>query len=368
MQKRLFLLLVALLILVPATGVVTGIGSMSETEIRAFESRNKTTIAQSFTKWFTDSLGMRHFFLNAFSSTLLFLFDQSSDPTRVQIGQNNFLFLGDRYAKTFSIHSGIQPAKDSGPRLGEGFASLISLFQKKGIPVLIVIVPDKGTIYGEYYPQWVKKVSPTLARDTFDYSPVLERHILFLSDILFKYKKQTDLLYWKNDSHWNEMGAFLGYTAIMERIEDLIHKKLDRVHLLGWKTGRQHSGDLERFNRGAKKADEVSVQIIKANNNKSTFIKKNEKFYISTTPNALNTINIAILHDSFWYTIPSVYRNTFTTIHEIHISNLDKKILESLLELIPPLDLLILISVERNIPQRDKLVYSLVKKIGDVAP
>ena len=76
MQKRLFLLLVALLVLVPATGTITGIGSMTEAEIRASESRNKTVITQNFTKWFTDSLGMRHFFLKAFSSTLLFLFDQ----------------------------------------------------------------------------------------------------------------------------------------------------------------------------------------------------------------------------------------------------------------------------------------------------
>ena len=365
MQKRLFLLLVALLVLIPATGTITGIGSMSEAEIRASESRNKTAITQDFTKWFTDSLGMRHFFLNAFSSTLLFLFDQSSDPDRVQIGQNNFLFLGDKFGNTFSIHSGITPATPSGPRLGEGFASLISLFQKKGIPVIVVIAPDKGTIYGEYYPQWVKHVSPILARDTFSYSPMLEEHILFLSDILLKYKNHTDLLYWKNDSHWNEMGAFLGYTAIMERIEELLHKKLERVQLLGWRTGKQRSGDLERFNRGAKKEDEISMQIITANNNKSKFIKNNEKINTYATKNALNTLNIAIIHDSFYYTIPSVYRNTFNTIHEIHIRNLDKKLLESLLELTPPLDLLIIISVERYIPQRERTVYFLVNAISD---
>lgn len=367
MQKRFFLLIVALLILVPATGTITGIGSMTEAEIRASESRNKTAITQDFTKWFTDSLGLRHFFLNAFSSTLLFLFDQSSDSRRVQIGQNNFLFLGDNYANTFSLHSGIRPATAPGPGPGDGFASLIRLFQEKGIPVLVVIAPDKGTIYGEYYPKWVKHVSPTLARDTFNDSPVLEQHILFLSDILLKYKKHTDLLYWKNDSHWNEMGAFLGYTAIMERIEELLHKKLDRVHLLGWKTGNKRSGDLERFNRGAKKEDEVSVQMLTANSNKSKF-KKAGAINIATTENALNSINIAIIHDSFYYTIPSVYRNTFNTIHEIHLGTLDKKLLESLLELTPPLDLLIIFSVERYIPGRDRWIHSLVDKIQDVTP
>lgn len=367
MQKRLFLLAVALLILVPATGTITGIGSMTEAEIRVFESRNKAAITQDFAKWFTDSLGMRHFFLNTFSSTLLFLFDQSSDPQRVQIGQNNFLFLGDWYANTFSIHSGIASATPSGPKYGEGFASLISLFQEKGIPVLVVIAPDKGTVYGEYYPKWVKHVSPTLARDTFSYSPVLEQHILFLSDILLKYKKHTDLLYWKNDTHWNEMGAFLGYMAIMDRIEELLHKKLERVHLLGWKTGSPRIGDLERFNRGAKKEDEVSVQILTATANKPKF-KKSGKINIATTENALNSIHIAILHDSFYGTLPSIYRNTFNTIHEITIGNLDKKILESLLELTPPLDLLIIFGVERYIPGYDRLVHSLFDKIPDVTP
>lgn len=367
MQKRLFLLAVALLILVPATGTITGIGSMTEAEIRAFESRNKTAITEDFAKWFTDGLGMRHFFLNAFSSTLLCLFDQSSDPHRVQIGQNNFLFLGDKSANTFSRHSGIASGDSGAPRLGEGFASLISLFQEKGIPVLIVIAPDKETVYGEYYPKWVKHVSPTLARDAFSYSPVLEQHVLFLSDILLKYKKHADLLYWKNDTHWNEMGAFLGYTAMMERIEELLHKKLERVHLLGWKTGSPRSGDLERFNRGAKKEDEVSVLLLTANTDKPKF-KKSGGITTSTTANALNSINVAILHDSFYRTIPSIYRNTFNTVHEIDIGNLDKKILESLLELTPPLDLLIIFSVERHIPGRDRLVHSLVDTISDATP
>lgn len=132
MQKHLFLLAIALIILIPASGVLPGLGAMSEETMRAFEGRKKTAISQDFSKWFTDNLRMRELFLKAYASVLFYVFGQSSNPDVVQVGQNGFLFLSNRHSKTFSIHSGlIHLTKNQRLSLGDGFKSIITLFEKK---------------------------------------------------------------------------------------------------------------------------------------------------------------------------------------------------------------------------------------------
>lgn len=364
MQKRLFLLAVALLILVPATGALTGLGAMSEQEMRDFEGRRKTAFAQDFPKWFTDNLGMRRHFLNAYASVLLFGFGQSSNPEQVQVGQKGFLFLGDRYMKTFSAHSGVRATKDISLHLGTGFKSLITLFQENGIPVLVAIAPDKATIYAEYYPKWVKHVSRSFPRENFTDSELLKRHTLFLEDILLEYKNQTDYLYLKNDSHWNSMGAFLGYTAIMDGLEKLTGKKLDRFPLLAWKTIGPIRGDLERMNRIAEEEENTRIPVLLKKDYQSVTKEKIKNFSKYSNKNSLNPLTVAIIRDSFYSVIPAIYRITFNTTYETRLTRLDRQTLEALLAGTPPIDLLVFLLVERTVPEIDTMLKRLAREVA----
>lgn len=371
MQKRLFLLAMALIILIPATGVFTGLGAMSKQEMRFLEGREMASLQKDFPKWFTDNLGLRHFFLNTYSTVLLYLFGQSSDEGHVQIGQNNFLFLGNNHFKTFSAHSGIFPPQDILRGLGDGFKNIVHLFQKNGTPVLIAIAPDKATIYGEYYPKWVKRVSRSFPRENFDNSALLKDHVLFIEDTLLEYKKYTDYLYWKNDTHWNELGAYLGYAAIMKKLEQTLGTNLERINIMGWKTGAPRKGDLARFNRVVKEVD-TSFNLITSSTGKSVVEKIvleganiGSKFY---TSEGLNALNIAIIHDSFYSVLPTPYRQTFRNIFEIHYDKLNPDILEFLLNEEPPLDLLIIFLVERTIPTRDARLKHLVAEVTRSRP
>lgn len=364
MQKRLFLLALALIILIPATGVFTGLGAMSEQEMAHFEGRRKKTIKQSFSRWYTDNLGGRKLFLTSYASMLLYVFGQSSNPDTVQIGQNDFLFLGDAHARTFSYHSGIpRPAKER-LHLGEGFKTIITLFAKKGIPVLVTIAPDKATLYSEYYPKWVKHVGPSFSRKNFNASPLLREHVLFLEDTLREYKARTDALFWKNDSHWNPMGAYLGYTALMDGLERLTGKALHRVPLLGWKTLGPNRGDLERMNRVAKATDVLHSLLIPSAQYTHVPHEQKGDFFKYSNLNALNPLNIAIVRDSFYNLIPTIYRQTFTSTYEIHFDRLTKANLKALLAEAPNIDLVIFLLVERTFPERDSLLKRLASELS----
>lgn len=365
MQKRLFLLVLALIILIPATGVLTGLGAMNELQMAMVEGRRKTPFEKDFPKWFTDNLGMRELFLKSYASVLLFVFGQSSNPTQVQVGQNGFLFLGDRLARTFSLHSGASRlSKNQLLHLGEGFQAIITQFRNKGIPVLIAVAPDKASIYGEYYPKWVKHVSRSFPRDNFNASPLLREHVLFLEDALLEYKKHSDLLYWKTDTHWNRMGAYLGYVTLMEGLEKLTQKKLEQVPLLGWKTTGPWRGDLERMNRVARAEDVRRSLLLPRTEAGQIAQEKKESYSRYTNKKGLNPLNVAIVVDSFYDIIPEVYRKTLTTTYEIPFSRLDKASLEAILAENPPVDLLIFLLVERSIPGADSRLKRLAGELS----
>ena len=88
---------------------------------------------------------------------------------------------------------------------------------QQGIRYLVVLVPEKYTIYPEYMPAeerpayQISRLDQLLARmHSASTVPMLD-----LRPTLFAHK-QPDLLYRKTDSHWNDLGGFYGYQAIID--------------------------------------------------------------------------------------------------------------------------------------------------------
>jgi len=81
----------------------------------------------------------------------------------------------------------------------------------QGIQYLFVVVPDKETIYPEFYPRGFEKLASEsrldqLGRFLGEQSDV---HFLDLRTAL-RAAKQTGLLYYRTDTHWNDLGALVG--------------------------------------------------------------------------------------------------------------------------------------------------------------
>ena len=91
---------------------------------------------------------------------------------------------------------------------------------KRSIPFLLVILPNKCTIYSEFLPDWVTKVS----KDTqfTRLSSYIQTHskldFIDMTEALRR-SKTIDPVYNKTDSHWNLHGGFVGYQMIMQRVK-----------------------------------------------------------------------------------------------------------------------------------------------------
>jgi alginate O-acetyltransferase complex protein AlgJ len=92
---------------------------------------------------------------------------------------------------------------------------------QRGIQYLVVFVPNKHSIYPEFMPDVVPRLGAENSLATL--SGYLARNsdlpILDLSPIL-REAKSRKRVYHRTDTHWNGAGAFLGYKAILQALEE----------------------------------------------------------------------------------------------------------------------------------------------------
>ena len=97
--------------------------------------------------------------------------------------------------------------------------------KSQGILYLVVVCPNKDTIYPEYMPDTITKVTNVRRLDQLmelqKTNPDLP--IIDLRQILRKWKASYPL-YYKLDSHWNAIGGFLAYQEIMKKITEVFPK------------------------------------------------------------------------------------------------------------------------------------------------
>jgi hypothetical protein len=91
---------------------------------------------------------------------------------------------------------------------------------KRGGKYLFVIPPDKHSIYPEYLPDWIiLSPKPGKAEQLVDY---MNKHstvqVLDLRKPLIE-AKPLGVTYLKLDSHWNCLGGFIGYQAVIRALQ-----------------------------------------------------------------------------------------------------------------------------------------------------
>ncbi|MFT3868120.1 MAG: hypothetical protein QM715_06435 [Nibricoccus sp.] len=91
--------------------------------------------------------------------------------------------------------------------------------QKRGIAYVVVVTPDKHTIYPEHLPAWLKPAPGPTKLDQWiaHFREHSTLQPLDLRPLLFEAKKSRPV-YMMTDTHWNGLGAFLCYQALIREI------------------------------------------------------------------------------------------------------------------------------------------------------
>lgn len=115
----------------------------------------------------------------------------------------------------------------------------------QGMDYVLVIPPNKSTIYPEYLPQGYRKVDSPLSREQLQQA-LPDLHIIDLTDSV-RAHKHKGLLYAKNDTHWNELGAFFAYQAAMRALPTPYRDRPLDLTACELTTDTVRNGDLARM-------------------------------------------------------------------------------------------------------------------------
>jgi hypothetical protein len=144
---------------------------------------------------------------------------------RIIVGKDRWLF----YSKDerFLADRGLDPFSESDlDAWQELLEKRNKWFTERGIVLLVVIPPDKQTIYPEYMPEeFARLATPSrldqlIARLKKRHSPV---RLVDLRAPLFEAKKYEQV-YFRTDSHWNDDGIYAAYVPLLKAIGEALPK------------------------------------------------------------------------------------------------------------------------------------------------
>ena len=90
----------------------------------------------------------------------------------------------------------------------------------RGIAYLVTVVPEKFTIYPEYLPAWVRPGTTATPLARFEALLAADGSIDYLGLVgPLRAAKSSAQVYYRSDSHWNLLGATVGYERIMQEVK-----------------------------------------------------------------------------------------------------------------------------------------------------
>jgi hypothetical protein len=181
---------------------------------------------KDFEKWFNDRFNLRKEAL-AFYSFAKFNVNANMNKDisgKFLYGQREWVFYRGDWDEMQTINHYQNIELFTQEQLEKAAAYLQSIndwCEKNNKKFYFFIAPDKHRIYNENFPLYIKKLFPDEKGKTYQLLAYLEKHTTV--KVIYPYKilrerKKEDLVYWKADTHWNEMGAYWGYRSLMEAI------------------------------------------------------------------------------------------------------------------------------------------------------
>jgi alginate O-acetyltransferase complex protein AlgJ len=235
------------------------------------------------------------------------------------VGHGGWLFLMDQQSATEYQRSAPLNRKTLAS-LQIDLDQLNSELSSQGKTLLVVICPDKSTIYPQFVPGEIQPFDQPTRLDQF--TSYMRSHgqarVLDLRPALTAGAASDDV-YYKTDTHWNDLGAYYGYLEILRALSSDYPALSARLALAATyvPTQRiQETTDLPRImglypfqETGASRAVDVlePIQTIPVKTENGLVVR------LSTNPN-LDLPKLLILHDSFYDSLAQYIEPSFSQV------------------------------------------------------
>ncbi|MFC1687750.1 hypothetical protein ACFL0L_04165 [Patescibacteria group bacterium] len=211
---------------IPMAGMVFGFESdIEEQEKRKLAEMPEFTASsilrapfrKDFDEYFSDNFGFRSILVHA--GSLLHVGLLKSSPThQVVIGKDDWFFFGG--GNVIDDFRGAIPLTDRELKsIKDNIEQQRELLANQGIDFYILVSPNKTSIYPEFLPSNIEKVGEQTRLDQI--VTHLSEHSDFViidpREKLIKIKEKN-FAYEKTGTHWNEYGAFVAYSELINEV------------------------------------------------------------------------------------------------------------------------------------------------------
>lgn len=303
---------------------------------------------EKFGKYYEDNYGLRNEFTFWQAQIKLNLFNSSSNSDQVLPGKDGWLFYNSQSDSSYGCYSRTNLLPDKSLfKFKKTHENRKQKLAKRNIQYLLAVWPDKATIYPEYLPfQMSIQIEDTTSKLDQILKFLKKEHskielIDVRKEILSKKQKQ---LYLKHDTHWNALGAFYGYSAFLNKTQNVLHERPYKLSDFKISDVITHGGDLlDALGLCDKSNDVESVPVFEFK--KKWEIVDDKEFWGSQGTHNLNaTSNLKVLffRDSFGKALMQFFSLHFKDVY-FYWSEYDQKIVD----MIKP-DVVIVCKTERH--------------------
>lgn len=168
--------------------------------------------------WADDNLGFRRFLIRLNARLRMGLLGQSAHRS-VILGRSGWLFFaGDDGTATAQDVRRQRPLDlATVERWGDALVARQEWLRKRGAAYLLVVAPDKHSVYPRMLPRWLRPASTATRLDQYaGYAAIRpELQVLDLREAL-REESSAYSLYYALDTHWNEVGGLAAGIATIE--------------------------------------------------------------------------------------------------------------------------------------------------------
>lgn len=196
---------------------------------------------ERFDAYFNDNFGLRKLLLRLNSNFTTVMLGRSPSD-KVVFGKDDWLFYaGDNSIELYRNQRPLSSLQLDNTR--RALALRMRPLQVANRSYLFVVVPDKHTIYPEEMPAYMSRRDPPSQLDQV--GTMAEKEHLPVLDLraTLRQGKADGQVYFKDDSHWTDWGAYLGYRRIMAALP-LPNLPVIDLDTTQFAVASEHAGDL----------------------------------------------------------------------------------------------------------------------------
>ena len=253
-QHIVLISLFLILLITPTFIQITGIEkSFTDNENRTkkefpkLDKKHPLSFLRNFKSYYKDNFGLRNTLANSYLSFKNEVLNESPLPSKAINGKNDFLFLGNSSSNVINESLGFSFfTKSELNKIKNNIIERKKWLAKNKIKLYIAIAPNKHVVYQENLPfHYPKKETRKDQLIAFIKSEI-NFNIIDLGK-QFNVKKQSNRLYKKLDSHWNDLGAFYATQTLVSVIKKdfdieelkLVDYKIDSI--------KKNNGDISKM-------------------------------------------------------------------------------------------------------------------------